>query len=245
MLEAVISDNGARSIAAIARQLGVPIATAHRQVHSLIQEGFLARHERGFHAPGPRLLRLLGSIDESQAVANAAAPILHRLASDLSCVAQLGTLDGDMVTYRIKTGQAAGDLFTRIGMQLEAYCSGMGKVLLAALPEREREAYLAAGPFPALTERTITEPALLRAELARVRAQGYAVDDGEIAQGLYCTAVPIHMGNKRVCAAISASRQSEIGKVINLDRQLKHLRQAAQEIEIIAARALAAEAAPH
>jgi len=152
LLEAVIAEGGARSITAIARDIGMPVATAHRQAMSLVEEGYLARLRRGCHVAGPRLLRLLGQLNEKQVIANAAAPVLHRLASDLDCVVQLGTLEGDMVTYRIKTGEGAGDLFTKVGMQLEAYCSGIGKVLLAALPERDREEYLATGPFPALTD---------------------------------------------------------------------------------------------
>lgn len=206
MLEAIIAEGASRSVAAIARDLDVPVATAHRQVASLVADGYLARQGRGFHVAGPRLLRLLGQLDEKQVIANCAAPILHRLASELACVVQLGTLEGDMVTYRIKTGEGAGDLFTRVGMQLEAYCSGIGKVLLAWLPAGEREAYLATGPFPPLTARTITEPDALRRELAQVREQGYAVDDGEIADGLLCIAVPVRSSDGRVLAALSASR---------------------------------------
>ena len=81
-----------------------------------------------------------------------------------------------MVTYRIKTGQGAGNLFTRVGMQLEAYCSGIGKMLLAHLPEEQQRAYLAGGPFPALTAKTITQPEALAQELERIRAQGFALD---------------------------------------------------------------------
>ena len=241
MLEAVIAEGGTRSIAAIARDLGVPVATAHRQVVSLVEEGYLARHGRGCHVAGPRLMRLLGQLDEKQVIANSAAPVLHRLAGDLGCVVQLGTLEGDMVTYRIKTGEGAGDLFTRVGMQLEAYCSGIGKVLLAALPERERENYLATGPFPALTARTITEPAALRSELAMVREQGHAADDGEIAEGLHCLAAPIRTPDGRVLAAISASRTSEQGTGLSAARILARLRSAAGEIEGIVAGRLVAE----
>jgi DNA-binding IclR family transcriptional regulator len=238
MLEAVIGEGGTRSIAAIARDFGVPVSTAHRHVVSLVEEGYLARQARGCHIAGPRLLRLLGQLDEKQIIANAAAPVLHRLAGDLGCVVQLGTLEGDMVTYRIKTGEGAGGLFTRVGMQLEAYCSGIGKVLLAALPEREREDYLATGPFPALTARTITQPAALRGELALIRDQGHALDDGEIAEGLHCVAAPIHTGDGRVPAAISISHTSEQGAPPSAERILARLRGAASEIEGIVAQLL-------
>ena len=60
MLEAIIAEGATRSVAAIARDLGVPVATAHRQVASLVADGYLARQGKGFHVAGPRLLQLLG-----------------------------------------------------------------------------------------------------------------------------------------------------------------------------------------
>jgi DNA-binding IclR family transcriptional regulator len=241
LLEAVIADGGTGSIAAIARDFGVPVSTAHRHVVSLVQEGYLARPARGRHAAGPRLLRLLDQMDEKQIVANAAASVLHRLAEESGCVVQLGTLESDMVTYRIKTGEGAGGLFTRVGMQLEAYCSGIGKVLLAALPAHAREDYLAAGPFPALTAHTITQPAMLRTELALIRDQGYALDDGEIAEGLHCVAAPIRTADGRVLAAISISRTMDQTAAPSAERILALLLRAADEIEGIAAHCLPSE----
>lgn len=206
LLEAVLADREGQSVPALAAGLGLPRATAHRQVATLIAEGFLARVAGGRLGPGPRLLALLQLVDEKQLIVAAAAPLLHRLADKLQCLVQLGTLENDMVTYRVKTGHGAGDFFTKVGMQLEAYCTGMGKVLLAYQPASEREAYLATGPFPALTERTITDPGVLRAELAEVVVQGFARDNEEIDEGLVCLAVPIFGQDGTVVAAISASR---------------------------------------
>ncbi|WP_062346396.1 IclR family transcriptional regulator [Novosphingobium sp. CCH12-A3] len=206
MLEAVLADREGRSVAAIGADIGFPRATAHRQVATLVAERFLVRLPGGRLGPGPRLLALLPMADEKQVIVAAAAPMLHRLAAKVGCVVQLGTLENDMVTYRLKTGQGAGDLFTKVGLQLEAYCTGIGKILLANLPEAEREAYLATGPFPALTANTITDPDQLREELMRVRAQGFARDDEEIAKGLACIAVPIKGSDGRISAAISVSR---------------------------------------
>jgi DNA-binding IclR family transcriptional regulator len=233
MLEAVIEDGGARGIAAIARDGDIPVATAHRQVRSLVEAGYLTRLGPGRHVAGPRLLRLTGGFDEKQAVASAAAPVLHRLAAELRCIVQLGTLEGEMVTYRVKAGSGADSFFSRVGMQLEAYCSGLGKILLAALPDREREAYLATGPFPALTDRTITDADALRAELARAKARNYAVDDREVADDLTCIAVPVRAGG-RIVAAISASRPSDRAKPGTHARIAERLARAAEEIEALA-----------
>ena len=206
MLETVIADDGRSNLAELARKIGMPAATAHRQVTTLVAEGYLMASGGGRHVAGARLLGLLHRLDEKQIIANVAAPLLHELAERVRSVVQLGTFENDMVTYRIKTGRGASALFTRIGMQLEAYCSGIGKVLLANLPPAEREAYLAGGPFVALTARTIVDPARLREELDMVRQQGFAIDDEEVASGLRCMAVPLRNGDGRVLAAISVSQ---------------------------------------
>jgi DNA-binding IclR family transcriptional regulator len=230
MLEAILADREGRSVAAVARSVGLPGATAHRQVTTLVAEQFLARLPGGRLGPGPRLLALLRRVDEKQVIAAAAAPVLHRLASKVGSIVQLGTLENDMVTYRIKTGQGAKDLFTRTGLQLEAYCSGIGKVLLAYLPESERRAYLAAGPFVPLTAQTITDPALLAVALDQVRRQGFARDQGEIAEDLACLAVPIFQPDGSVPAAISVSRLTGRGRAPSSDGILPLLQAAAQEI---------------
>jgi DNA-binding IclR family transcriptional regulator len=206
MLEAVIADGGQSNVTTLARSIAMPVATAHRQIATLVAEGYLRRCGGGRHIAGPRLLGLVQRLDEKQVIADAASALLHRLAGELRTVVQLGTLESDMVTYRIKAGQGAGALFTRIGMQLEAYCSGIGKVLLAHLPPDQRALYIAAGPFVALTANTITDPLQLAAELETAASRGFAIDQGEIAEDLRCMAVPVRHPDGRVLAGLSASQ---------------------------------------
>ncbi|MEP7222614.1 MAG: IclR family transcriptional regulator [Novosphingobium sp.] len=231
MLEAVIADGGRSSVAELARQTGMPLATAHRQVTTLVAEDYLTASGGGQHVAGARLLALLHTLDEKQIIANVAGPILHELATRVRSVVQLGTFENDMVTYRIKTGRGANALFTRVGMQLEAYCSGMGKVLLAHLPEAERELYLANGPFVSLTERTIVDPARLREELDAVRGQGFAIDDEEVSLGLRCMAVPLRKSDGKVLAAISVSQALLSRDRLDDAPLLALLTEAAQTIE--------------
>lgn len=173
---------------------------------------------------------LAGMIDDRQIMTNAAAPILDRLAVHTGCVVQLGIFENDMVTYLVKTGQSAGDLFTKVGMQLEAYCSGIGKVLLAHLPVQAQAEYLAGGPFIALTDQTITDPLLLKDELDHVATQSFAVDDEEVVTGLQCVAVPVRNMQGEVIAAISASRATQIDNRRWQAQLLPFLRAAASEI---------------
>jgi len=190
----------------LARSIDLPVATAHRQVATLIAEGYLLPLAYGRHIAGPRLRALLTQVDDNKILAHIAAPLLHRLAAKAGVVAQLGTYENEMVTYRVKTGQGADTLLTQIDMQLEAYCTAIGKVLLAHLPQAERDAYLAGGPFVALTPNTITDPAQLALELQTVAWQGFAEDRGEIDPALFCLAVPINFPDGSVPAAISISR---------------------------------------
>jgi Transcriptional regulator len=229
-LEALISADNVRSLSDIARDLDMPIATVHRQARTLIAEGFLIRLPNGRYAPGPRFARMLGQVDEKQLIVNSAAPVLHRLAARLCCVVQLGTFENEMVTYRLKTGQGAGNLFTKVGMQLEAYCSGIGKVLLAHLPQAAREAYLSTGPFPPLTPKTIVDPERLRLALTQIKHDGFATDDGEIHDQIFCVAVPIQTADDRVPAAISVTRIKRPGRRMTTERTVQYLQAAAREI---------------
>src|SRR3546814_16531480 len=96
-----------------------------------------------------------------------------------------------MMTYLIKEGDAQDHTLSRQGMQLEAYCTGLGKALLAHMPETERHDYLSSGTFVPLTPNTLTTPEALSAELDRIRRYGYALDEQEIVKDLGCIAVPI------------------------------------------------------
>lgn len=231
MLEAVINDRGLSNVSTIAARVAMPVATAHRQVATLLAQGYLVSIGRGRHMAGPKLRGLVSRIDQKEIFAASAAPFLHELAARARGVVHLGTLEGDMVTYRLKVGRNANALFTRIDMQLEAYCSAIGKILLAHLSEPEREAYIAAGPFIPLTPATITDSARLRAELNEIRDQGFALDRGEIADNLFCVAVPISHGLNEELAAISISRVGKSGAYVNRDQDLIMLRETVRAIE--------------
>lgn len=230
MLSAVIEDGAQSNISTIARSIQMPVATAHRQVVSLIAEGYLHPVGGGRHLAGPKLANLLCRIDVKALMASVAAPVLESLASDALSVAQLGTFEDQMVTYRLKVGNSGPKIMTVVGRQLEAYCSGIGKVLLAHLPEDISDAYLAGGPFVALTDNTIINPADLRAELALIRERGFGMDNAEILDGLYCVAVPVQAPDGTVPAAISISRDVPGVDAQAVLAQLPKLQAAAREI---------------
>lgn len=211
-MRSILRDGGTSSLTQIARTEALAPATAYRLAASLVAEGMLLPIGGGRHAASPQLLDLVQGLSLRPAMVGVARPVVRQLARESGSVAHLGIMDDDMVTYLVKEGRSRGALFTEEGKQLEAYCSGIGKILLAALPQDERNRYIATGPFIALTPNTITDGNALTDELTRVARLGYAEDQEEIAMGLHCLAIAINAPSGAVIAALSISRGTTYGR---------------------------------
>lgn len=203
----VAADRGRTELTGLAADLALPRSTLYRLAGTLQEMGLITRLSRGHYDIGLRLAELLDGVTVKNTLVRLCRPALRALAQSRGATAHLGILENDMVTYVVKEagGTDHSAAFTRENAQLEAYCTGIGKVLLAQLPVTALASYLAAAPFIAMTGRTITEPMILRDELRRVRRQGFAIDDGEIAEHLYCLAVPLWTEADGISAAISMS----------------------------------------
>ena len=206
LLNCLVDAGGTESLPVMAARCGLSVATAHRLLATLESLGAVMHTAPGKYRIGMALLRLANMESQDALIAAAAEPNMRILSKTICSTAHLGVLDQDcMVTYIAKSSRRSQFPPTRIGSKLEAYCSGLGKVLLAALPPEQQHAYLADGPFIALTSHTITERENLATELQRVAERGYAVDDCELYDNLRCVAVPIRDMSGRVVAALSAS----------------------------------------
>lgn len=207
-LLARIAESGEfHSISDLARQIKMPRSTAYRIAATLERSGLVTRLRRGYYLPGPSLMRLARPDTIPRVLKAIGRPIIKKLATETGCTAHVGIFENGMVTYLLKAGRAARTIFTREGTQLEAYCTGIGKVLLAALPVAVREDYLKNGPFIQLTANTLTDPQKLRSVLTVVAERGYAEDDAEMDSDLRCLAVPVRSGDE-VIAALSISTRS-------------------------------------
>lgn len=188
LLLAILVDAGRSPLAQIAADLGLPYSTARRMLAPMQHRGVLVRAGAGYFTAGPALLavppggRILGNI---------ARPAMRKLAVAARATVHLGLFEDDMITYVSKVHGGGPPVWTREGMQQEAYCSAVGRALLAELPERERRTYLAGGAFVAMTDRTVTDPARIEELLDAVRRNGYAIEEGEVAEGLSCVAVAL------------------------------------------------------
>lgn len=190
--------------AEISRRANLPEASGYRLLQTLEKAGAIERGSRGHYRSSFVVSSRTGIVGRYSRMRDIAAPGLAALASDLDLIVHMGVLDEGMVTYIAKHGdQGKFHIHTEVGAQLEAYCSGLGKVLLAGAPKEVIADFLEDDLVP-LTDHTITDRDVFRSELANVRRSGFAVDDREHRQDLRCVAVPILSQSGKTVAAISA-----------------------------------------
>jgi DNA-binding IclR family transcriptional regulator len=205
LLRLVAADRGATPLPDLAAEAGMPASTAHRLVAALVREGMLFRATRGRYLLGPSAYAMIDPQGMSKLLKLLGRPILDKLAKDTGQICHLGVFEAEMVTYLLKSSARRENVITREDSALEAYCTGVGKALLAYLPQEELDLYLSGGSFVQLTTTTITDPQLLMCELQTVRARGYAIDNCEMIANLRCIATPILNGDGRALAALSVS----------------------------------------
>jgi DNA-binding IclR family transcriptional regulator len=205
LLQSFTRPNEWLTSAELSRRANLPQASGYRMVQTLEEIGAIVRDSRGRYRPGMLLLDLSQDIAARDIWTEVSSGVLEALALELGVTAHVGVLENGMVTYVAKMGEGPAGLRTSVGAQLEAYCTAIGKVLLAALPERELAEFLDDGELIPLTARTITDRRAFLETAWRVRTQGYAVDDGETAEDVCCLAAPIRNRAGKTVAAISVS----------------------------------------
>ncbi|WP_332603036.1 IclR family transcriptional regulator [Arthrobacter sp. S2(2024)] len=188
---------------------GLNKSTVLRLAAPLLDENLLERDaESGRFRLGHGCLRLgqsyLDRLD-LRSVANAELRVLMR-ATESTC--HLGVLSGHDVVYLDKVeDEATVRMASRVGATMPAYCTAVGKAMLAFSPE-EVVAPILAGDLVPITDRTITDPEQLRTEFAAIRRRGYAIDDRENEPEVRCVAAPIFGHDDHVVAALSVSSLS-------------------------------------
>ncbi len=207
----------------ISEKSGIPVSTAHRLIRPLLSRKYLLRQGRGRYGLGLASLALSSHADFDAIIASATRPVIANLASNCRRTVHLGVFRNNLVRYlvRIKAGYSSPP--SQEMTELEAYCTAIGKVLLAQLSPEQLDEYLAPGDFVSLTETTISQPDVLRTELDEVRNQGWAIDRGEMYPELRCLAAPIHDRTGRVIAAISVTDTCKPGRTDEVEEELLKL----------------------
>jgi DNA-binding IclR family transcriptional regulator len=194
------------SLADLATRTGIPRATAFRLLSTLEQSGFLAK-VHGAYQLGIKCFVLGNIVAGGLDLRETARPHLAALGETTGETTQIAILDHWQVVYleRILSSRSVGYMRSRAGAILPAYCTGLGKTLLAYKPEPEVRAWAATQKFAALTPNTITSAKRLLKELNAIREQGYGLDDQEREKGVSCIAAPIFNHTGEVVAAISVA----------------------------------------
>jgi IclR family acetate operon transcriptional repressor len=215
----------------LSQRAQMPIASGHRLLQTLEQVGAVIRGPHGRYKPSILLCSLSRKVSLETILPQVGQDFVRELANAFNLTVHIGVLENGMVKYAMKAAApAAYPIQTKVGSQLEAYCSGLGKILLSALSHEEFEAFLLEGDLVPLTAHTITSGAGLRAEMDRVRSQGFAVDNREAQLDVICVAVPIFDNESRIVAAISASDEVSRMTIARQAEICMDLRQCADRI---------------
>jgi len=192
------------SVSAAAARTGLSRAATRRLLLTLESLGYAAHQGPVYHLT-PRILRLGFSFVTSNSIATLAVPILEQLSAHIHESCSVSVLDGDEIVYIARSApKRVMTIDLGPGSRLPAYCTSMGRVLLAALPKAELEACLARVALKALTPKTLRDRRRLGAAIRRVHAQGYALVDQELELGLRSIAVPVVTQTGRVAAAMNS-----------------------------------------
>lgn len=237
MLSAFRSGRPLLGVSELGREVGLSRSTTHRYVATLATLGYLQQDDSTKkYRLGPRVLDLGFSAIHSMELREISAPHLQQLSDDTGYTVNMAVLDGTDIVYvercrSSRVGQRAIDLNLHVGSRLPAYCTSMGKILLAYLPQQERDSLLDELELRQRGPNTLTERGMLLAELERVREAGLAINNEELAYGLRSIAAPVLSQSGAIAAAINLAVHSSMISMKQLVERLgRPLKRTAAEI---------------
>ena len=208
-----------------------PKASLYRFLQTLTGQGMLSYDDaQQTYAPGPRLLRLAHAAWRGFSLAPLAAEELDALAAEVGETIHLAQLDHAHVLYIDKRSPAnAVRMYSSAGKVGPAYCTGVGKAMLAWLDGPALDAVIAQQSFHRFTPATLTDGDALRADLAESRRRGFAVDREEHEPGIVCVALPI-LGGRQPIGALSVTAATTQRTLDDLMALVPRVRRAADAI---------------
>ncbi len=234
VIQAFTQQSPQMTISQLSIKTGLSRAAVRRCLYTLAKLGFAGAEDGSRYSLRPRMLSLSHTYTTSNTLSSAAQPILERMSAALHESFSVATLDGEDIVYIARTQVnrvMAVDL--HIGSRLPAYCTSMGRILLAYLPAEQLEQYLAKVNLVPHTNRTITSVEKLRLALRNIRRNGYAICDQEYEVGLRSLAVPVYSSSGRVVATLNLSGNAPRLSVLEMQsRFLTPLRNAASELSV-------------
>ena len=206
LIERLAAHPAGASLQRLAQETELAKSTVHRLLGSLVGLGYVTQDEAsGRYRLTMKMFELSSGIVNSMDIMGVAKAHLERLAQRTGEAVHLVIRDGQDIVYIYKTENGPMRMSSRVGLRSPLYCTGVGKAILATLPEAEVEAIWAHRSPKKLTGRTVADLPHLQAQLAEVRANGYAIDDEENELGVRCVAVAIPGPDGQAESAFSIS----------------------------------------
>lgn len=207
ILERIARSRRGLTFAQLTRQFDFPKSSVHTLLLTLEREAYVQRDgDTGRYLIGAKVVSMGGTTVDGLALREKAASLLHALAAELRLTTHLAILDRDAAALVAKI-EAPGhpQVATWIGKRVDVHCTSLGKCLIAYLPDDQLDRFIGGRRLLRHNENTIVSPALLKRELARTRALGYALDDEEEEIGIRCIGAPILNWEGTVAAAVSVT----------------------------------------
>ena len=192
-----------QSVAEIARSTGLSRAAVRRLLMTLQTLGYAESNGRVYRLK-TRVLKLGFSYLSSASLPGIAQPVLEQVTEQVHESSSLSVLDGDQIVYVARsTAKRVMSVGLSVGSRLPCYCTSMGRVLLASLPEEQLVAYVERTELKPLTAKTITDKSVLADIIRRVKLDGFALADEELELGLRSIAVPVKTRHNETVAAMN------------------------------------------
>jgi IclR family transcriptional regulator, pca regulon regulatory protein len=223
------------TISQVSGKTGLSRAAVRRCLYTLARLGFAGSDDGRHFYLGPRILALGYSYIASMPLATAAQPMLERLSHELHESCSISTLDRSDIIYVARANVTRiMSIDLGVGSRLPAFCTSMGRILLASLPAEDLEDYLRQTELKQFTERTITSVEKLRQVLRLISRNGYAIVDQELEPGLRSMAVPIQNPSGKIVAALNVGAHAHRVSIQEMQSKfLPRLRAAAQELSVL------------
>ena len=232
------ADAPQQTLSDVAARTGLTRAGARRILLTLQTLGYVDSDGRWFRLT-PRILDLGFAYLSSLPIWNLAEPVMEQLAEQIGESVSAAVLDGTDVVYvlRVSTRKIMR-ISLAAGSRLPAYCASLGRVLLAGLPDEAARSVLVQSERTAFTRHTVTDVDALMERVRQTRAQGWALVDQELEEGLISIAAPLLGRNGQTLAAINVSGQANRTSAAQMqETMLAPLREAAGQIgRLLAAR---------
>ena len=198
-------------VSRIAKELNLPVGTVHGLIRTLETEGFMAQDRRTRKYRLGMRLHELGSMHLATLELNQKATIpLSYLSRDTGLVGRLGVLERDVLVVTLDTSPLGnGSVAPYVGAAAPAYCTSMGRAILAFMPVEEAKAHLERVKLVKYTHRTLADPKALLAELAETKKRGYSLSKEEFLLNLESIGAPIFDETGGVCGALSLNGEPQ------------------------------------